>query len=181
MIHIDIKKANQIERLLSRTPEQANQVLARSINSSAVRGKQRAATSVRKVYSVERLGALKDLKILRASPSYLRAILKSTGTPIPLIKFDTIPKIPDVARVKARVMKSNSHKSIDSAFVSQMNNAHINVFERVGKSRTPIRGLYSPSLPQMYGNEDVVEDVDKVIAEKLSHELEKALGKMLWG
>ena len=181
MITLDIQKVNQIERMLSQTPEQVNRVLVTAINQSASHGRRRAAKSVRKEYVVDRLGAMQDLKMNRATQAYLRATLKSVGTPIALFKFDTIPKFPDVAKVRARVKKTSSHKSIESAFVAQMKTGHINVFERVGKSRFPIRGLYSPSLPQMYGNDEVINDVDEEVEKRLDQELSKLLDKMLWG
>lgn len=181
MITLDLHKVEEIERMLSRTPDQVNRVLATAINSSASHGRRRAAKAVRKEYVVDRTGAMKDLKMIRATPGYLRATLKSEGKPIELFKFDTIPRFPDVSKVRARVKKSSSHKTIESAFVSQMGSGHMNVFERVGKSRLPIKGLYSPSLPQMYGNDEVINDVDIEVEKRLDQELSKALEKMLWG
>ncbi|ARK26000.1 hypothetical protein SporoP37_15850 [Sporosarcina sp. P37] len=181
MITLDLHKVEEIERLLSQTPDQVNRVLAIAINSSASHGRRRAASAVRKEYVVDRLGAMQDLKMIRATPGYLRAELKSVGTPIALFKFDTIPKFPDAAKVRARVKRASAHKNIESAFVAQMRSGHINVFERVGKSRTPIKGLYSPSLPQMYGNDDVIKDVEPEVEKRLDQELTKLLERMLWG
>lgn len=182
MITLDIQKVNEIERMLSQTPEQVNRVLVTAINHSAAHGRRRASNAVRKEYVVDRLGAVEDLKMVRATQAYLRATLKSVGTPIALYKFDVLPRFPDVGKIQARVKKASSYKGIESAFVAQMKKSkHINVFERVGKSRFPIRGLYSPSLPQMYGNDEVINDVDEEVEKRLDKELSKLLEKMLWG
>lgn len=186
MITLDLHKVEEIERLLSQTPDQVNRVLSSAINNAGSHGRRRAAKAVRKEYVVDRLGAMKDLKMLRATPGYLRAILKSEGSPLELFKFDTVPRFPDVAKVRARVKKHSSHKNIESAFVAQMKNGHINVFERTGifyvkTRREKIRGLYSPSLPQMYGNDEVINDVDEEVEKRLDQELSKLLERMLWG
>lgn len=181
MITIDLQKVEQIERLLSQTPEQVRRVLATSINSAALHARRRAAASVRKEYVVERLGVIEDLKMVRATPGYLRANLKSTGRPIPMIKFDTTPRFPDAMIVRSRVKKSSSQKSFKQAFVARMKSGHLNVFERTSARSFPIEGFYSPSVPQMYGNEEVIQNVEEAAEERLDRDLSKAIERMLWG
>lgn len=52
---------------------------------------------------------------------------------------------------------------------------------RVGRERFPIKGLYGPSVPQLYGNPDVMQTMEErgseVFDERLEHEIEYRLGK----
>lgn len=100
-----------------------------------------------------------------------------TGSPIRLFKFRVTPTSPRKQLVTASVKRAS--KSLPNAFVQQMRNGTIGVFERVGKSRYPIRQLYSVSAPQMAENEEVLEGAMErasiVFDERLSHEIGRLL------
>lgn len=100
-----------------------------------------------------------------------------TGSPIRLFKFRVTPTSPKRQLVTASVKRAK--KSLPNAFVQQMRNGTIGVFERVGKSRYPIRQLYTVSAPQMAGNEEVLEGAMErasiVFDERLSHEIGRLL------
>ena len=99
------------------------------------------------------------------------------GSPIRLFKFRITPTSPKRQLVTASVKRAS--KSLPNAFVQQMRNGTIGVFERVGKSRYPIRQLYSVSAPQMAGEEEVLEGAMErasiVFDERLSHEIGRLL------
>ena len=100
-----------------------------------------------------------------------------TGSPIRLFKFRVTPTSPRRQLVTASVKRAS--KSLPYAFVQRMGNGTTGVFERVGKSRYPIRQLYSVSAPQMAGNEEVLEGAMErasiVFDERLSHEIGRLL------
>ena len=100
-----------------------------------------------------------------------------TGSPIRLFKFRVTPTSPKRQLVTASVKRAS--KSLPNAFVQQMRNGTIGVFERVRKSRYPIRQLYTVSAPQMAGNEEVLEGAMErasiVFDERLSHEIGRLL------
>lgn len=100
-----------------------------------------------------------------------------TGSSIRLFKFRVTPTSPRRQLVTASVKRAS--KSLPNAFVQQMRNGTIGVFERVGKSRYPIRQLYTVSAPQMAGNEEVLEGAMErasiVFDERLSHEIGRLL------
>lgn len=99
------------------------------------------------------------------------------GSPIRLFKFRVTPTSPRKQLVTASVKRAS--KSLPNAFVQQMRNGTIGVFERVGKSRYPIRQLYSVSAPQMAGEQEVLEGAMErasiVFDERLSHEIGRLL------
>lgn len=100
-----------------------------------------------------------------------------TGSPIRLFKFRVTPTSPRRQLVTASVKRAS--KSLPNAFVQRMGNGTTGVFERVGKSRYPIRQLYTVSAPQMAGNEEVLqgamERASIVFDERLSHEIGRLL------
>lgn len=100
-----------------------------------------------------------------------------TGSPIRLFKFRVTPTSPRRQLVTASVKRAS--KSLPNAFVQRMGNGTTGVFERVGKSRYPIRQLYTVSAPQMAGNEEVLEGAMErasiVFDERLSHEIGRLL------
>ena len=59
--------------------------------------------------------------------------------------------------------------------------ANTGVFmQRKSKDRYPLKGIYGPALPQMFGNEKVVavmqQDGMEMYEKRLAHELDRALG-----
>lgn len=101
------------------------------------------------------------------------------GGPNPLIDFDVKPKIP-IKRMVQAVVKKGQGGSIPPAFVQQMGSGHVGVFMRVGQPRYPIRQLYSVSVPQMMGEDEVLEVTEKKAVEayrtRIAHEIERKLG-----
>ena len=51
---------------------------------------------------------------------------------------------------------------------------------REGKERYPVKGLYGPAVPQLFGNPDVMEQMQErgseVFDARLEHELDRLLG-----
>lgn len=99
------------------------------------------------------------------------------GSPIRLFKFRVTPTSPKRQLVTASVKRAR--KSLPHAFVAQMSNGHIGIFERAKESRYPISQLYSVSAAQMAGNEEVLEGAMErasiVFDERLSHEIGRLL------
>ena len=99
------------------------------------------------------------------------------GSPIRLFKFKVTPRSPRRQLVTASVKRAR--KSLPHAFVAQMTNGHIGVFERAGKDRYPINQLYSVSEAQMAGNKEVLESAMErasiVFDERLDHEIGRLL------
>ena len=52
---------------------------------------------------------------------------------------------------------------------------------RKGKERYPLKGIYGPAVPQLFGNPDVLSVMmdrgSDVFEERLEHEIEYRLGK----
>ena len=116
---------------------------------------------------------------------------------IPLIKFKVSPNTPKKkATPSAAVLKASSLTKFarqNNVFVQQMKSGHIGIFERKEGEYSASRGsgqnkhteklkeLLSPAVPQMVGNDTVmqtVEDrVNEVINQRIDHEIDRLLSK----
>lgn len=173
MITVNVHNADRLEDLFKSTPKQAKIILWRALNRAATAGRTRASVSIRQNYIIKAGDVKKSIKLKSASLSRLNAELRASGPVTPLMLFRVSPGTP----VKAAVKKFGM-KPIDNAFVTRSRGG-VNVFVREGASRYPIKALYGPSIAQMLGNEDVLENViertQEVLDERLEHELARLL------
>lgn len=178
MARIRVTHAEQIERMFDATPRQAKIVLWRAINRAATAAKTRASVTIRKEYVIKATDVKRRIKIRTASAGNISAQIRASGPVTPLMNFDVTPSFADVALVRARVKKGGK-KPIQKGFVASASNGHTNVFTRVGRSRLPIKGRYGPSIAQMMGKDDIVDDIQTraqdVLDDRLNHELNRLL------
>ncbi|WP_036217048.1 phage tail protein [Lysinibacillus sphaericus] len=179
MIQIRVDNAERIEQLFENTPREAKIILVRAINRGATAARTRSSVLLRKNYIMKAEDIKKRIKIRKATANNLSAQIRASGPVTPLMKFDVTPSTPQSVIVRARVKKGGSRKVIKHGFVNRMSNSHVNVFTRVGRNRLPIKGLYGPSIAQMMGKEEIVEEIiergQTVRDERLEHELNRLL------
>lgn len=179
MAQIRVHHVEQIEKIFSQSKKEANRVLWRAINRSAIAARTRASVLIRRKYVVKAADVKRRIKLRTATANRLSAEIRASGPVTPLMKFDVSPKFPDIMRVTSRVLKSGGRKPVQTGFVARVKNDHVNVFTRVGSSRYPIRGLYGPSVAQMMGKDEIVESIQtraqEVLDERLEHELNRFL------
>ena len=68
------------------------------------------------------------------------------------------------------------------AFVTQFSSRHKTLVQRTTKKRLPIKTLYSPSIPQMIGNEDEVygivqPQIQEMLWKHIYEEIDKELSR----
>jgi hypothetical protein len=181
VITIDTIKFKEVEQALGEYKNKAPTALSRAINRAAANAKTNASKKAREQYNIKAKDITSTFKITNANKSSLRAIVKSSGERIPLIKFKISPskpnprKLPKVLRVE---VKKGGLKNLVGAFVANVNGNK--VFKRLSKSRLPIQQLYGPAVPQMLGTDNVREFIEneasKVYDQRLDHEIQRILG-----
>lgn len=166
--------------LKSKTPK----VLAKSINDTAAWARREMAKEAQKKYTVNTSkGFNKSMLIRKANYSNLEAVIESKGKPIELIKYRYSK---GKKMTKARVLQRGGLKSLEKngikAFVIKFANGHASIAQRIGKSRLPIKILYSNSIPIMLGNEKRVYGiVEPKINEYLQKQIDRHIEKVLGG
>lgn len=181
-IKIDSSELERIADMLSSIPKGMEKATSSAINRTLQSTRASATRKVRERYDIKSKDVRGTINLKRAGNSNPHGAMISRGTLIPLIRFKVNPSKPNPARRKpvfASVKKSGGN--IKAAFVTSFDSGHTGVFERVGKSRFPIKELYGPSTPQMIGEENIIkeleEEAQEVMLNRLSHEAIRLLGR----
>jgi len=198
----------QAQRLLSGIEGGFNKALKNAIGKAAKRLRSSSAKAVRERYAISaaNLRAGKNVRISYSYHDGVQAEVVFHGKLIPLYRFDdTSPARPtkDTSTwvpvlglegwrfmhpgvpARGHVLKSTSPYPFDHAFVASMSSGHTGIFERTGGStsnkKDELRELYSPSLPEMLGNEEVAETLTKEAMKDFDQDLDQAVQRILSG
>lgn len=181
MIKVDVKEIYKVEKELGKYKSQAPLAISRAINRAATNAKSNASKKVREQYVAKAKDIKDTITIKKATRGNLRAIVKSSGERLPLIKFKVKPnnpkpkKPPKVLQVE---VKKGGMKELIGAFVADINGNK--VFKRTSSSRLPIKQLFGPAVPQMMNNDSVKDYIEKeatkMYQDRLDHEIQRMLG-----
>lgn len=153
----------------------ATKAIQRALNKTAITARAQSARSIRDAGYDIKIGAIKETFTLRrATDADLRAVVKSTGSPIPLIKYGARQTAKGVS-----VSVKQGRKVIAHAFIATMSSGHEGVFIRTDKSRKkvsrkgktyysglPIKELFGPSIPSAFANQVVQDQVIAAIKQR---------------
>ena len=201
MIEVSEQTLDRMHTLLAGIQDVDKKVLKPAFTRGLMAGKTEAGKAVRKTYHI-RPGDFKDRGFLKYNAvtengGGIIGSLVYSGAVIPLIKFNVKPSAPQNQKTpSAAVLRSSSLVSFSNrknVFVAQMKSGHIGVFERKSGKYTKKRGngrnkhtealkeLLSPAVPQMVGNEEVMQTVEErvreVINNRIDHEIDRLLNQ----
>ena len=182
MIEITVEGMERAEKILANVPKGAERAAANALNRGLSRVKTGAMRKVKEVYTVQSaaLSAATNSRVSKASAGNLVGSISFSGAKIPLYKFHVTPKTPGTGQfVNAGVMKGGG-RTFQSAFIAQMASGHLGIFERDSKPRFPVEEIMGLAAAQMVGNEKIIEPLEeeaqKLVNERLEHEIERLLG-----
>lgn len=187
-IIMDTDELKRVAVELSGFPKVAPKAMSAALNRTITTVKTDMRREAVAGYEVKSGAVTKSLSTTKASPSRLQATATSVGRPIALVHFKVKPKKPPTKRAKnpvqAKIKKSEGYSAINvkpAAFVQSVKGT-VNVFKRQGKSRLPIKRLYSLSVPQMISNEAVIgritDKAHKTLDARVTHEINYRLSKI---
>lgn len=182
MISIDAKNLEYAQRKLGGTPKQIEQAAANAINYTITKIKTQTSKSIRKNYLVSAKNIKGALDIKRASRSNLRGVLASRGSPLLLTAFKV--SVNKRGPIKAKVRKQTRVKAVPGLFLGVSRKGYTGAMQRTQrKARYPLRIPYGPSIPQMFGSEDVIGELtplaEATLNKRFLHEVEYRFGKIL--
>lgn len=180
----------KVEKKLGSLKADAPKALKNAINATAKQARKELAQEAQKTYVVKSGGFNKAMTIKNATAGSLEAVIKAKGAPMPLKDFKVSPATPrtGAARpsvVKAKVLRASGMKGLQKgdikAFVVKFKSSHVDVAQRKGPPRLPIKTLYSNSIPKMLGNEKrvfkvVKPNIDKNLQANIDKQVSKILG-----
>lgn len=200
MIEVSEQTIDRINTILDGIEDADQKVLKPALTRGLMAGKTAAGKAVRQTYHISAgdfssKGYMKYNSVSKSGDGIIGSIQYS-GSMIPLIKFKVSPNTPrQGVTPSAAVLKASSlvrFGNQNNVFVQKMKSGHIGIFERKageyaknrsGKSKhsEKLKELLSPAVPQMVGNEAVmqtVEDrVNEVINQRIDHEIDRLLSK----
>jgi len=183
MIEVTADQLDRAERAIGHIPGAVPKAVSRAINRAAETARTEAAKTVRKSYYINHKDVLATMKIYRATPGDMQALIVSKGHVVALSKFRITPRAPEPKRkrpVIARVMRG-SGGPVKKAFVVRMKSGHIGVLWRVGKKRFPIKQAFGPSVPQMLDSPSISAWVESKANEKLDERLDHEIRRIMEG
>lgn len=196
MIEITSETIERVETLLAGIPKGAERAFSNAINRGLSRVKTGATKRVKEVYTVQSgaLSAATNVRIQKASTGNLAGYVSFSGCKIPLFKFKVTPKVPGTGKNVFAAVKKGGGGTYEDAFIAQMTNGHMGVFERTGeqgimarvarakhpnKHTEKVEEKMGLSAAQMVGNENVMkpleEEAQKLVNERLEHEIDRIL------
>jgi hypothetical protein len=166
-------------------PGAAEKTIARAVNRAVEGARTDAIKAVCAEYAIKATDVRKSIHIKRATPGNPVAQVISTGSPIPLIKFKVTPRKPRARGEKKKTVvagvKFGNAKPMPHSFVARMKSGHVGVYSRKDGTGRTIKQHYSPSVPQMMGNEKALEYIEKRAYERLDKELRHQVGYLFSG
>ena len=195
MIEVSEQTIDRIHTILAGVEKADEKVLKPALARGLMAGKTAAGKMVRQTYHISAgdfnsRGYMRYNSVTKNGDGIIGSIEYSGGV-IPLMKFKVSPSTPkkrttpSAAVLKASsLVKFNRQKNV---FVAQMKSGHIGIMERqkgtvssaTGKEK--LKELLSPAVPQMVGNEKVMQNVEErvneVINQRIEHEIERLLSK----
>lgn len=200
MIEVSEQTIDRIHTILAGVENADKKVLKPALTRGLMAGKTAAGKKVTETYHISKAevsskGYLRYNSVAQSGKGIIGSF-EYAGRRIPLIKFNVTPAMPrNGVTPSAAVLKANALTEFNkenNVFVGKVGE-HTGVFERMGgvysskrgdgknKHTEKIRELFSPAVPQMVGNDTVmqtVEDrVNEVINQRIDHEIERLLSK----
>lgn len=180
----DQRTVQQVEKKLGDMKSKTPKVIKDALNRTAKQARTDLRRKAQETYTVKAGKFNKDMTIQNATTGNLTAIIKSTGTPMPITSYRT--SMTKRAGGKAQILTAGSLKPLQKgnikAFKATMKSGHSGMFQRKGKERLPIKELYSNSVPVMIGNEKRVYGVvEPKIKQNLEKNIEGQIRRVLGG
>lgn len=203
MIGVEVSEetTNRLHIILAGIENADEKVLRPALVRGLTAGKAAFNKQIRQTYivkaSVVSDYSKVDYKNISVTGDKVIGSIKYSGGVIPLYQFKVAPKNPTYGKkaIKASTMRENAQVVFENAFIAQMGNGHVGVFERKGtwrrntrktekgentKNNEKIKELFGPSVPRMAENAVVLrtveERVNEVINQRIEHEIERLLG-----
>ncbi|WP_435309674.1 hypothetical protein [Sebaldella termitidis] len=171
-IKVNVDNAREVMETLRLKPEQIKQVSKHAVARTLAMTKTDINRKAREVYTVKAGELTKSLKVVKAG---LSGIIVSTGSPLPLTAFKMSPaKVTKTKRRLSAEVKKGGLKPIKRGFLIAKG-----PYQRTSVRRYPIKRPYGPSAPQMFGEDSVLDSINKKATENLEKRLVHEIGRVL--
>lgn len=181
MIKISTENINNAKKLLEIAPNEiANAALA-AINRTATTVNTQASKSIREKYIVKAKDLKNRIKKYRASKNSMTAKIVGTGDRLLITHFKVSRN--KKGPLKAQILKAGSMKAVPGMFYGKTKRGFEGVLKRKTSARYPLDVPHGPSVPTMFGRDDVMKKLttlaDETLNKRFEHEISYRFNKIL--
>ena len=197
-LDVDAQGLNRAAELAKRTTTGVKKASYNAIKRTASKMRVRVSTHVRKSYTAQASIVRKSLTTKTPKLNNLRGVILASGSPLPITAFKLSPN-PRIAierlkngekrqrqsrrPMRVQIRKGGASGSVPGLFIQQSSRSgYAGPMHRYLRSRYPLRIPYGPSVPQMVGNDDVLEnfvpEAMEFYKKRFLHEVEVQLGRI---
>lgn len=182
---MDITLSNIAELRKAFDPKLVKQALDRSIRTAAERVRTQISRDVRERYNIKAADIGKSVTLRAVNrDGVLDRLLVYTGGRISLAKFGARPRVVRVGKrkykgVTVQVLKAEARQIVKGGFLAKARNAKddtpLQIFQRTGDARLPIRKLTGPAIPTMVSNKDIIAKINGTATDVLHKEFTRQM------
>ena len=147
-----------------------------ALNRAADQAKTQAKREMVKKYSFRSTDVGNTMIVYKANAGRVEATVMSKGRRTPLLKMGARQTKKGVT-----VRIGKERKLIPSAFIATMKSGHKGVFRRLTKKSLPIKELWTISIPEGFGSQEVMDAMKTKMVEafhkRFEHELRRLTEK----
>ncbi len=161
-------------RALNTIGQSAREAAVRSLNESAKEVKARATSIISSAYNIKPAAISPKISITEARETNLEARIKASGAKIELIEFASGQSS---AGVTVLVKTSHGRKLVEpreaasKGFIVKPKAGKKGIFVRQTEKRFPIRRLFGPSIPQLFGAREIRETLSAFAEERIEEHI----------
>lgn len=183
MIAITNEQIERVNLILRGIKNGPNKVFYNVINRGLTTVRSQSSKRIRETYNIKQsdINSNQSMKMKRASANNLIGEIEFSGTVIPLIKFKVSPAQPKKKTVSVSVLKAAGGKRLESAYIADLGQYGIGVFERMTRKRNSSTQLFGPSIAHMIENENVLDKVETAAQETINKRIEQEITRILNG
>ena len=184
IIDIAEDKFAEAQKILAGVPGGAKKAIGSALARAGASGRTYAKKAVADEYYISQSAFMAHTRNINHYKSDgnggLAVVFGFNGRVIPVIQFSA--RATD-SGVIVNVKKSTGPGTLEHAFITKVF-GHTGVYERVGKSRFPIKEIYGPATPQMmYSNEAVMDKIEEKVVNTFEKRADHEIMRLLngWG
>lgn len=179
MIEFELNRQDvrDIERILQKFKgDDIVRCIVRATNRAAVHARKVGLQEIGKIYAIKTNQVRKQAAI---RDEMLGTTIHVKGHMIPIANGSTGEIVQYKGKVQAKGIFVQVKKGSGSLVPRSFDHGG-RFFARTSKKRFPIKGLYGPSVPQLFGNPDVMDAMEEagmdMYEKRLEHELDRLIG-----
>jgi len=200
---------DRAQRMLAGIPDGIDKAVKNAMNRTVANVRVKSIRAIQQKYAISagNLRTSSNITVKYKYGSGVQAEIWFRGNKIPLWRYTgSSPKSPmqteelvhamvhgqwrtvhPGATASGRQFKSRSPVRLSNTFVATMKSGHTGIFQRTGglaaDGGSAIEEIMGASVPQMIGNEEVLQKISKEAAEKFEERLEHEIMRILngWG